>query len=180
MHKWLRNFLLISLFCLCAAPAAYAADGKAKAPDLKIKKPASEMIDVEADRLEVDKEKGEAVFTGNVKATQDNVIIKGATMTLLIDKSTNKVDTLIVDKDVFIHWDDKDSTCSHAVYTISKKLLELTGNAIITRGPERVAGEKIVIDMLTNRQVVESAKGGRVKLRVKSGSAETEVFQWKK
>jgi lipopolysaccharide export system protein LptA len=180
MHKLLRNFLLISLLCLYAALAAHATDGKAKAPELKVKKPASEMIDVEADRLDVDKEKGEAVFRGNVKATQDNVIIKGATLTLLIDKATNKVDTLVVDKNVFIHWEDKDSTCDHAVYTISKKLLELTGNAVITRGPEKVSGQRIVIDMLTNRQQVEGGQGGRVKIRVKSGSNETEVFQWKK
>jgi lipopolysaccharide export system protein LptA len=180
MRKSLRNLWLISLFCLCAAYAAHAADAKAKAPDIKGKKPASEMIDVEADRLDVDKEKGEAVFRGKVKATQDNVIIKGDTLTLLIDKTTNQVDTLIAEKNVFIHWEDKDSTSDRAVYTVSKKLLELTGNAVITRGPEKVSGQRIVIDMLTNRQQVEGGQGGRVKIRVKSGSNQTEVFQWKK
>jgi lipopolysaccharide export system protein LptA len=181
MHKLLRNFLLISLALVWAAGAPRAADLNAKAAaELKGKRPASEMIDVEADRLDVDKDKGEAVFRGNVKATQDNVIIRGSTLTLLIDKVTNKVDTLVVDKSVYIKWDDKESTCDHAVYTITRKHLELTGNAVITRGPERVAGQKIVIDMLTNRQVVEGGQGGRVKIRVKSGSTETEVFQWKK
>lgn len=177
MRKLLKTFLLISLLCLWAAPAPRAAE--AKAPDFKGRKPASEMIDVEADRLEVDKEKGEAVFRGNVKAAQDNVIIRGSTLTLLMDKATGKVDTIVVDKNVFIRWEDKDATCDHAVYTVSGKLLVLTGNAVIVRGPERVSGQKIVIDMLTNRQVVESGQGSRVKIRVKSGSAGTEVFQWK-
>jgi lipopolysaccharide export system protein LptA len=180
MHRLTRNFLLISFFFLCAAHASHAADVKAKANELKGKKPASEMIDVEADRLDVDKDKGEAVFRGNVKAVQDNIVIRGSTMTLLMDKATNKMDTLVVDKDVYIKWEDKESTSDHAVYTLSKKLLVLTGKAVITRGPERVAGEKIVIDMLTNRQTVEGGKGGRVKIRVKSDSTDTEVFQWKK
>ncbi|HNY65063.1 MAG TPA: lipopolysaccharide transport periplasmic protein LptA [Deltaproteobacteria bacterium] len=171
--------MLISLLCLCWALAAAAADAKPKATGLKSKKPASEMIDVEADRLEVNKEKGEAVFRGNVKATQGDVVIRGSTLTLFIDKATNKVDRLIAEKNVFIRWEDKDSTSDRAVYTISKRHLELTGNAVITRGPERVAGEKIVIDMLSNRQTVEGGKDSRVKIRVKGGSEETGVFQWK-
>lgn len=172
MQRLIKTFFLISVTCACLSLQLTAAE-------LKTRTAASDMIDVEADRLDVNKAKGEAVFKGNVKAVQGNTIIKGAVLTLFIDNATKKVDKMIVEKNVYIKWEDKESTCDHAVYTIPEKKLELTGNAIITRGDEKVSGQKILIDMIKDHQVVESGKSGRVKMRVNSGS-ESGVLEWKK
>jgi len=149
------------------------------AAELKTQAAASDMIDVEADRLDVNKAKGEAVFRGNVKAVQGNTIIKGATLTLYIDNASKKIKTMIVEKNVYIKWEDKESTCDKAVYILDEKKLTLTGNAVVTRGQEKVSGEKILVDMIKDHQVVESGKSGRVKMRVNSGS-ESGVLEWKK
>ncbi len=172
MQRFLKTFFIISITCICLALQLTAAE-------LKTRTAATDMIDVEADRLDVNKAKGEAVFQGNVKAVQGNTIIKGATLTLFIDNTTKKVNKMIVEKNVYIKWEDKESTCDRAVYTLPDKNLELTGNAIITRGQEKVSGQKILIDMIKDHQVVESGKSGRVKMRVNSGS-ETGVLEWKK
>ncbi|MRR14558.1 hypothetical protein EG833_03845, partial [archaeon] len=138
MLRFLEAFILISLIL---APDIRAAE-------LKQKTPAADMIDVESDRLDVDKAKGEAVFRGNVKAVQGNTIIKSAILTLYIDKTTKKINQLIADKNVYIKWDDKESTCDHAVYNLPVKVLELTGNVVIIRGQEKISGQKVVVDML--------------------------------
>jgi lipopolysaccharide export system protein LptA len=62
-----------------------------------------------------------------VKAVQGNTIIKGSTLTLFIDNNTKKITRLIADRNVYIKWDDKESTCDHAVYNLPVKVLELTG-----------------------------------------------------
>jgi lipopolysaccharide export system protein LptA len=54
----------------------------------------------------------------------------------------------------------------------------LTGNVIITRGEERVIGEKATMNMKNDTQVVEGG-GGRVKVRVNTGK-ESGVMQWGK
>jgi lipopolysaccharide transport protein LptA len=171
MQRFLEAFILISLI--------FAAD--IRAAELKQKTPAADTIDVESDRLDVDKAKGEAVFRGNVKAIQGNTIIKSSILTLYIDNATRKISQLVADKNVYIKWEDKESTCEHAVYNLPVKVLELTGNVVITRGQERLSGQKVIVDMINERQVVESGKTSRVKLRVKSESKEAGgVFEWKK
>jgi lipopolysaccharide export system protein LptA len=58
--------------------------------------------------------------------------------------------------------------------------MELIGNVIITRGQDRVSGQKVTIDMVKDIHVVEGGRSGRVKLRVNSGSKESGVLEWKK
>ncbi len=171
MRRFLEAFILISLMLTADVRAA----------ELKQKTPAADMIDVESDRLDVDKAKGEAVFRGNVKAVQGNTIIKSTTLTLYIDNTTKRITRLIADKNVYIKWEDKESTCDHAVYNLPVKVLELTGNVVITRGQERISGQKVVMDMINERQVVEAGKTNRVKVRVKSeGKEPGGVLEWKK
>lgn len=169
MQRLIKTFFLISLF------AAWQLAGI----ELKAATPASDMIEVESDRLDVNKAKGQAIFMGNVKAVQGDILIKGATLTLFFDDTAKKINKMIADKNVFIRWEEKESTCDKAVYTLPDKVLELTGNVVITRGEERVSGQRVIIDTITDHQVVEGGTGGRVRLRMNSGK-ESGVLEWKK
>lgn len=172
MQRLLKAFSQISIAGICITLLVFTVG-------LKVHAAGTEMIEVESDRLDVNKSKGEAVFQGNVKAVQGNIVIKGAILTLYLDSTTKKINKLIAEKNVYIKWDDKESTCDRATYTLPNRVLDLVGNAVITRGPEKVSGQKIMIDMITDRQIVEGGQTGRVKLRVNSGS-ESGVLEWKK
>jgi lipopolysaccharide export system protein LptA len=138
----------------------------------------SDMIDIESDRMDVDTQKGVAVFKGNAKATQKDIVVRGAVLTLKFDDATKKVNTLIAEKDVYIHWQDKEATCEKAVYRLDDESLDLTGNVLVTRGEERLSGQRVAVDMKTNRQSVEG-QGGRVKIRV-NNDQESGILQWRK
>lgn len=174
MQKWIKELLKILMVSLLLA---------SQAPAEQIKQPPAnaDIIDVEADRMDVDKAKGTTVFRGNVKATQGDVLIKGAVLTLFTNKDTNKIDKMDVEKNVYIKWQDRESTCDKAVYILEKKYMELTGNVVITRGQDRVSGQRVTIDMMKEIHVVEGGQNGRVKLRVNSKSKESGgVLEWKK
>ncbi len=168
MRKLLILFFIISI----SAPSfVYGSE-------LKNSPPISDMVEIEADRLDVNTQKGQAVFQGNVKATKGDILVKGETLTLLYDNTSQKVTTLIAENDVYVLWLDKEASCDKAVYKLDKNMMELTGDVIITKGEERLSGQKVFVDMASDKQVVEGG-GGRVKIRVNT-QKESGILQWEK
>jgi lipopolysaccharide export system protein LptA len=145
---------------------------------LKATVAATDIVDIEADRLDVDSKNGTAVFKGKVKATKPDITVKGDTLTLVYDQKTRKVTLLTAEGDVAILWKDKDATCSKAIYDFTKETMVMTGNVVITRGQERLSGKKVTLDKKNDTQVVEGA-GSRVKVRVNAGESKG-IMQWGK
>ncbi len=172
MRTFLPVFFIVSLVMgvLASLPA--------RADELKGGEGVSDMITIESDHLDVDTQKGEAVFTGNVKAHQGNIVVQGARLTLRFDDATKTVSTLVAEDDVFIHWQDRQATCDKAVYRLDREMLDLSGDVLITRGEERLSGQRVSVDMKTNNQTVEG-EGGRVQIRVKNDQ-ESGILQWQK
>ena len=168
MRKYLLVFSIISLILLPQARAQEAEDGQSS----------SGMIDIESDRLDVDTQKGVAVFTGDAKAVQRDIVVQCEMLTLKFDDASKKVNTLIAEKDVNIRWQDKEATCDRAVYRLDEESLDLAGNVLVTRGEERLSGQRVTVDMKTNRQSVEG-RGGRVKIRVHNEN-ESGILKWEK
>ncbi len=172
MRTFLPIFFIVSLVMgVLAFPPA-------RADELKGGEGVSDMITIESDHLDVDTQKGEAVFTGNVKATQGNITVQGARLTLRFDDATRTVSTLVAEDDVFIHWQDRQATCDKAVYHLEGETLDLSGDVLITRGEERLSGQRVSVDMKTNHQTVEG-EGGRVQIRV-NNDQESGILQWQK
>lgn len=168
MRKLCRIFLILSLVFPCVIHA-----GTLKTPPGK-----SDMVDIEADRLDVNTRNGTAIFKGKVTATKPDITLKGNTVTLLYDQKSRKVSQLIAEGNVYILWKDKEATCSKVVYTLSNEVMVLTGDVVITRGQERLAGQRVILDNKNDTQVVEGA-GSRVKVRVNAGES-SGVMQWGK
>ena len=172
----MRVFLLIFFISSFISSAVFSP--QIRAQDLKGGQGVSDMIDIESDRLDVNTQTGEAVFTGNVKATQGEIVVQGEKLTLKFDDADKKVNTLIAEQNVYIHWQDKEATCDRAVYKLNEEVLDLTGNVLVTRGEERLSGQRVAVDMKTNRQTIEG-KGGRVKIRV-NNDQKSGILQWRK
>ena len=168
MRRLCRIFLILSVLL----PHALHADA------LKTPPAATDIVDIEADRLDVNTKNGTAIFKGKVKASKPDITVKGDILTLLYDQKTRKVTLLTAEGDVTILWKDKDATCSKAVYNLTNEVMVMTGNVVITRGQERVSGQKITMDKKNDTQVVEGS-GSRVKVRVNAGESKG-VMQWGK
>lgn len=168
MQRLCRIFLIFSLLW----PYALHAEG------LKTPPKASDMVDIEADRLDVNTKNGTAIFKGRVKATKPDITVKGNTLTLVYDQKSHKVTMLTAEGDVDILWKDKEATCVKAVYDLVSDVMVMTGDVVITRGQEKIIGQKVTLDKKNDTQVVEGA-GRRVKVRVNAGES-TGIMQWGK
>jgi lipopolysaccharide export system protein LptA len=168
MRRLCRIFLILSVLF----PHALHAE------TLKTPMAAADIVDIEADRLDVNTKNGTAIFKGKVKATKPDITLKGNTLTLLYDQKTKKVTLLTAEGDVTILWNDKNATCSKAVYNLANEVMVMTGNVVITRGEEKVSGQKVTMDKKNDTQVVEGA-GSRVKVRVNAGESKG-VMPWGK
>lgn len=168
MQRFLKIIFIISLL----TPFLAHAD------ELKNSPGTSDMVEIEADRLDVDTHAGQAVFRGNVKAVKGAIQVKGEMLTLSYDSSTQKVTSLIAENHVYVIWEDKQASCNKAIYQLNRNVMELTGDVLITKGQERLSGQKVVVDMNSDTQMVEGGSG-RVKIRVntKEGSG---ILQWEK
>ena len=166
MRRLCRILLILSVL----APHALHAEA------LKTPVAAADIVDIEADRLDVDTRKGTAIFKGKVKATKPDITVKGDTLTLVYDQKSRKVTLLTAEGDVTILWQDKNATCSKVLYNLTSEVMVMTGNVVITRGQERVSGQKITLDKKNDTQVIEGA-GSRVKVRVNAGESKG-VMQW--
>ncbi|HHO76902.1 MAG TPA: hypothetical protein ENN05_10810 [Deltaproteobacteria bacterium] len=168
MHRFLKIFFIISLLGPCLAYTQELKDTPVK----------SDMVEIEADRLDIDTSQGKAVFQGSVKAAKGDIIVNSQMLTLFYDNKTQKVTSLIAEREVFVLWQDKEATCSQAVYSLDREIMELTGDVIITKGEETLSGQKVIVDMASETQVVEGS-GGRVKIRVNT-QEESGILQWEK
>lgn len=153
MKKFLSAF---TLFILTAAMAqAVTAD----AP-----------IDVDADQLEVLRDKGMATFSGNVRVIQGDMRLTSQTLTLRYneaqkDNDLGGVTEIRAKGKVTIVFGDDTATGNEAVYDVPGKKVRLQGNVTLVREENVLRGETLVFDLVTGDAALTAAPRERVKAR---------------
>lgn len=170
---------LALLMAACLTPAAAQTPGNGLATNYNAN--AGKPIDIEADGLEVDDKKKIAVFKGNVSATQGDFNLKAKEIQVLYaatkkepgkdgalsTASTNSVlpggggaDITQIDakgKVLITTKDDQTATSEWAVFEVKKQLVTLGGDVVISRGPNTLKGNKVVIDLVSGQTRFENA-----------------------
>lgn len=150
----------VLLIVLMAAPAF------SSAPLFKSSK---SPIDISSERLDVDQQKGKAVFKGNVIARQDKMLLQADIMTILFDEKQNEVKEIIAKGSVTIDLDKKRATCKTAHFYTTENKVILTGTPQLKEGKNVVEGEKIIFFLNEERSIVEGKKNSRVKTTIFPG-----------
>ncbi|OEU80370.1 MAG: lipopolysaccharide transport periplasmic protein LptA [Desulfobacterales bacterium C00003060] len=173
--KWA---LLIVLVCLGypAAPlfAESRVTGCEKHGDAKAR------VHITADRLESNHKMKWVEFSGNVTATQDDVIITADRMRVFYKAGedtfggADSIEKIISHGNVKIVFDNKTKTAvaENVVYLVDKKVLELSGgHPKVWSGENIVTGKKITLFQAENRSLVEGGDRDQVEatLYVKEG-----------
>jgi lipopolysaccharide transport protein LptA len=130
-------------------------DGEAETP-----------IRITSDRLESDHKMRWVEFTGNVRATQDDVVITADRMKIFVKSGADKsmavgtIEKIISRGNVKMVFDNETKTAvaDKAVYLADQKVLELSGgDPTVWSGKNIVRGKKIVLFQAENRTLVEGA-----------------------
>lgn len=150
--------LLAAVFSLFPLPTLAA---PAKSPiTLSNDKP----VEISSDQLEVQQDKQQAIFSGNVIATQGDIHMRAARMVVhYTDNAASKVAQGIrrieASGDVIFTNATDTAKGDLAVYDVDRETLDLTGNVVLTREQNILKGSRMHYDLKTSRSILTSGNG---------------------
>ena len=124
-------------------------------------------IEILADSMEWNKQLGQAVATGNAKATQGQTTIKANKIIAVLSEDNSKQikELQAVGKVVFLK-DKQLATGNNATYYINQDKVIITGNVELKRDGNIIKGEKLIIDFLSGLSKMETS-GTNPKVKMK-------------
>lgn len=148
-------------------------------------------VSIEAERLEVRDKDKTATFAGKVQVVQGDTTLRCKTLTVFYDEpageakagskpvakiassAEQKIKKLDAKGDVVVTQNDQVATGDTASFDMDKNVVTMSGNVVLTQGPNVLRGNRLVVDLSNGYSRVESGNGkdGRVQgLFVPSGS----------
>jgi lipopolysaccharide export system protein LptA len=134
---------------------------------------AEQLVHVEADSAQLNDKTGIGVYLGDVRITQGNMVLTADKVTViapgrdllkLIAHSNNK-DAMSTFRQLTDSGEEITAEARHMVYEPDRHLIILLGDAVLLRGPNRFAAQRIVYHIV--RQVTDAGAlqgKGRVKM----------------
>jgi len=132
-------------------------------------------LDVTADRIEVQDRADRAIFAGNVHATQAELTLDTQRLTVAYSNAPQngggtgvQIRRLDAAGGVVVHSPSETAKGDFGIYDLDHKLITVIGNVQLTRGPNVVNGQRLVINIESGRAVVDggppgvNSSGGRV------------------
>jgi lipopolysaccharide export system protein LptA len=132
-------------------------------------------VDVTADRIEVQDRADRAIFAGNVHATQAELTLDTQRLTVAYSNAPQsgggtgvQIRRLDAAGGVVVHSPSETAKGDFGIYDLDHKLITVIGNVQLTRGPNVVNGQRLVINIESGRAVVDggppgvNSSGGRV------------------
>ena len=185
MRSNCRPILLAAVALFSAAGLSVSAAQNATDQFTGLKLSGDKPIQIESDRLEVQKDNNIAIFTGNVSVIQGPTLMKSKRM---IVHYTNKgatsaptsagIERLEVDGKVYVKSDNQVATGDAANFDMKSEVLVMTGKQVVLSQGENVAvGCKLTVHMKTGQAVLDSCENndgsGRIKILITPKSANT-------
>jgi lipopolysaccharide transport protein LptA len=164
--KWA---VLVVLVALALPPGLFSAEPEGVGSEEDAA--AQTKIRITADKLESDHEMQLVQFSGNVVATEDDVVIQADRMKVFYTPGegesveTGRIDKIVSEGNVKIVFDGatKTALAEKAVYLAETKVLELSGgDPQVWSGKNVIRGKKITVFQNENRSLVEGDDGAQV------------------
>ena len=125
-------------------------------------------VEVTADALSVDQQNGKAVFDGNVLVVQGEVRLSAAKVTVeysQTDGSPTGIASLLATGGVTFVTTSDAVEAQEAAYSVEGGTVRLSGDVLLTQGPNAIAGDTLTINLETGSGTME----GRVRTVFNTG-----------
>ena len=155
-------------------------------------------VHIEAATLEVRDKDKVATFSGNVKVTQGDTVLRCKSLLVFYDQDgegadkskslqaanpgpggQQKIKRLEARGSVVVTQKDQTATGSLGIFDMRTNTVDLTGDVIMTQGQNMLRGDRLVVDLTSGVSRVESSKNGqgRVQGLFQPGGAGLELKQ---
>jgi lipopolysaccharide export system protein LptA len=127
-------------------------------------------VDWSTDHSEIDDRAGRAVLTGNVVATQGDLVLNAPRVIATYTHNPGiHVERLDASGGVVVHSPSETARGAFGIYDLDRKIITMIGNVSLTRCDGTVRGARLTYDLNSGRAVMDgsgaggaSGKGGRV------------------
>lgn len=171
----MRRFALFLFAALLAFPAA--AQQEVTSAFKGFSGRGDEPVNIEAQRLDVHEDKQTATFSGDVVVVQGASTLRTNKLTIFYEKRAGDaaqpadddvvtgrdIRRLEADGNVIVTSGDQKASGNHGVFDMPSNTVVLVGNVVVTQGVNILKGDRLVVDLTTQKSRVESNEaGGRV------------------
>lgn len=112
-------------------------------------------VEVDADTLSVDNADGSAVFSGNVRVKQGEMVLSAGAVRVEYGAEQGAIANLHATGGVTIANLADAAEAQEAVYTIDSGVIVMTGDVLVTQGPSTLSGQKLTINLRTGQGTME-------------------------
>jgi lipopolysaccharide export system protein LptA len=127
-------------------------------------------IEMSADTLNISQPDGTATFTGNVLVVQGELRITAGAMQIEYvegsDGERTRISRLLAEGGVTVVTPAEAAEAREAIYSIADETIVLSGDVLLTQGPNAISGQTLTIDLAAGTGTFE----GRVRTVLQAGS----------
>jgi lipopolysaccharide export system protein LptA len=135
-------------------------------------------IQIEADELEVRDAEKLAIYSGGVRVQQGETILETRALTIFYSGDApaagvpgSQVSRLEAGPRVMVRSGERTASGDRAVLDMETEVITMSGNVVLTEGPNVVRGERLIVNLATKQGRIE---GGRVQTLISpSGGGRT-------
>jgi lipopolysaccharide export system protein LptA len=132
-------------------------------------------IQIEADKLEVRDPEKLAVYSGHVRVRQGETILETPALQVFYSGEPtaagapgSAVTRIEAGPSVTVRSGDQTASGERAVLDMTQDVITISGNVVLTQGPNVVRGDRLVVNLATKQGHIE---GGRVQTLITPSSA---------
>lgn len=141
-------FRVTALTCAALLAAAVAMAQETQIAFSGLKASAGDPVEITADQLDVSQEKETAVFLGNVLVIQGGLRLSSDRLTVdYVKGDKTKIERLIAEGNVLLSTPAEAAKGAHAVYALTGRTLEMTGDVVLTQNGNVMTGAKLLVDL---------------------------------
>lgn len=131
-------------------------------------------LDITADRLDVNKTSSQAIFSGNVNATQDGLNVQSNSLALAFANPKElMLKSVMAEENVIITHNGTRATSDKATLNPATNILTLEGNVTLTKGENTLKGTRLVYNLTTEDiQLLNNSGQGRVRAVINANTAD--------
>lgn len=111
----------------------------------------TEPVEVTADNLTVEQSSNTAVFTGNAKVVQGELVLSANSILVRYNAQQSAIEQVEATTDVMFTNGTEVAEAQRGIYKVASGTLNLIGDVVLVQGPNAISGDALSLDLTTNR-----------------------------
>lgn len=108
-------------------------------------------VEVTADNLTVTQTENTAVFEGNAKVVQGELVLTADSITVNYNATQSAIDTVEAKTNVIFTNGTEVAEAQYGVYTVAAGTIKLSGDVVLVQGPNAISGDTLSLDLATSK-----------------------------